>query len=77
MLYPILHLHSPDIWITSGQNVKPEIGDKFRWVFSNFASDVISFSAETYYRRYAKQIDLKKRADIFANEQSMVNCFLA
>lgn len=58
-----------DIWLSSGNNIKPEIGDQVSLgYFRNFASDRYQFSAETYYRSMENQIDLKNGADIFANE---------
>ncbi len=58
-----------DIWLSSGTNIKPEIGDQISLgYFRNFASDAYQFSAETYYRWMQNQIDLKNGADIFANE---------
>lgn len=58
-----------DIWISSSQNVKPEIGDQTSLgYFRNFAKDKYQFSTEIYYRWMQNQIDLKNGADINANE---------
>lgn len=58
-----------DIWIPSGLNVKPEIGDQVSLgYFMNFADDRYQLSAETYYRWMQNQIDLKNGANIYANE---------
>ena len=58
-----------DIWISSSNNVKPEIGDQTSLgYFRNFAKDKYQFSSEIYYRWMQNQIDLKNGADINANE---------
>ena len=58
-----------DIWISSSQNVKPEIGDQASLgYFRNFSNDKYQFSSEIYYRWMQNQIDLKNGADINANE---------
>jgi hypothetical protein len=58
-----------DIWLSSGNNLKPEIGDQVSLgYFRNFDNDKFQFSAETYYRWMQNQTDLKNGADIFANE---------
>lgn len=58
-----------DIWISSSQNVKPEIGDQIALgYFRNFINDQYQFSAETYYRWMDNQLDLKNGAEIRANE---------
>lgn len=58
-----------DIWLSSGNNIKPEIGDQVSLgYFRNFDADRYQFNAETYYRWMYNQIDLKNGADIFANE---------
>lgn len=58
-----------DIWISSSNNVKPEIGDQTSLgYFRNFDKDRYQFSSEIYYRWMQNQIDLKNGADINANE---------
>jgi len=59
-----------DIWISSSNNVKPEIGDQAALgYFLNFANDRYQFSTETYYRRMQNQIDLRNGANINANDK--------
>jgi len=58
-----------DIWLISGNNVKPEISDQLSaGYFRNFGDDVYQFSAETYYKWMYNQTDLKNGADIRANQ---------
>ena len=58
-----------DIWISSSNNVKPEIGDQASLgYFRNFDKDKYQFSSEIYYRWMQNQIDLKNGADINAND---------
>jgi hypothetical protein len=58
-----------DIWISSSNNVKPEIGDQVSMgYFTNFADDIFQFSSEIYYRWMQNQIDLKNGANINAND---------
>ena len=58
-----------DIWISSSNNVKPEIGDQVSMgYFTNFADDMFQFSSEIYYRWMQNQIDLKNGANINAND---------
>jgi hypothetical protein len=58
-----------DVWISSGNNVKPEIGDQVSLgYFANFREDEYQFSSEIYYRWMQNQIDLRNGADINANE---------
>ena len=58
-----------DIWLISGNNVKPEISDQLSaGYFRNFGDNVYQFSAETYYKRMYNQTDLKNGADIRANQ---------
>ncbi|MDD3321528.1 MAG: TonB-dependent receptor [Paludibacter sp.] len=59
-----------DIWISSSNNVKPEIGDQVSFgYFSNFLDDMFQFSSEIYYRWMQNQIDLKNGANINANDK--------
>lgn len=58
-----------DIWLISGNNVKPEISDQLSaGYFRNFGDNVYQFSAETYYKWMYNQTDLKNGADIRANQ---------
>lgn len=59
-----------DIWISSSNNVKPEIGDQVALgYFTNFKNDTYQLSAETYYRWMQNQIDLRNGANINANDK--------
>ncbi len=59
-----------DIWISSSNNVKPEIGDQVSLgYFTNFSKDMFQFSTEIYYRWMQNQIDLKNGANINANDK--------
>ena len=59
-----------DIWISSSNNVKPEIGDQVSLgYFTNFSKDMFQFSTEIYYRWMQNQIDLRNGADINANDK--------
>lgn len=59
-----------DVWISSSNNVKPEIGDQVSLgYFTNFAKDKFQLSGEVYYRWMQNQIDLKNGADINANDK--------
>jgi hypothetical protein len=59
-----------DIWISSSNNVKPEIGDQVALgYFTNFADDTYQLSGETYYRWMQNQIDLRNGANINANDK--------
>jgi hypothetical protein len=50
-----------DIWISSSNNVKPEIGDQISLgYFRNFNDNKYQFSSEVYYKWMQNQIDLKK-----------------
>ncbi|MEN8122320.1 MAG: TonB-dependent receptor [Bacteroidota bacterium] len=58
-----------DIWISSSNNVKPEISDQFALgYFKNFKNDKYQLSSEIYYRWMQNQMDLKNGAEINANE---------
>jgi hypothetical protein len=58
-----------DIWISSSNNVKPEIGDQISLgYFRNFADNKYQFSSEVYYKWMQNQIDLKNGAELRANE---------
>lgn len=58
-----------DIWITSSNNVKSEIGDQISLgYFKNFKNDKYHLSGEVYYKWMQNQLDLKNGADIRANE---------
>ncbi|OIP81321.1 MAG: collagen-binding protein, partial [Porphyromonadaceae bacterium CG2_30_38_12] len=59
-----------DIWISSSNNVKPEIGDQISLgYFRNFNKDNYQLSSEIYYRSMQNQIDLRNGADINANDK--------
>ena len=59
-----------DIWISSSNNVKPQIGDQIAAGFyANFAKDTYQFSVETYYRWMQNQMDLRNGANINANDK--------
>jgi hypothetical protein len=58
-----------DIWISSTNNVKPEIGDQISLgYFRNFNDNKYQFSSEVYYKWMQNQIDLKNGAELQANE---------
>ncbi|MEA4982870.1 MAG: TonB-dependent receptor [Paludibacter sp.] len=58
-----------DIWIMSGNNVRPQISDQFTLgYYRNFNDNKIHFSAETYIKWMQNQADLKNGADILSNE---------
>lgn len=58
-----------DIWISSSNNVKPEISDQVALgYFQNFKDDKFQLSTEIYYRWMKNQIDLKNGAEIQANK---------
>ncbi|WP_347839939.1 TonB-dependent receptor [uncultured Draconibacterium sp.] len=58
-----------DIWISSSNNVKPEIGDQISLgYFRNFSDNKYQFSSEVYYKWMQNQIDLKNGAELQANE---------
>ncbi len=59
-----------DIWLSSSNNVKPEIGDQVSLgYFTNFAKDKYQLSGEVYYRWMQNQLDLKNGANINANDK--------
>ncbi len=59
-----------DIWLSSSNNVKPEIGDQVSLgYFTNFSKDNYQLSGEVYYRWMHNQLDLKNGADINANDK--------
>jgi len=54
-----------DQWITSSNNVKPEIADQVSLgYYRNFAENKHEFSVETYYKQLQNQIDYKNGAEI-------------
>ena len=58
-----------DIWISSSNNVKPEISDQLALgYFKNIKDNEYQFSSEVYYRWMQNQMDLKNGAEIRANE---------
>jgi len=59
-----------DIWISSSNNVKPEIGDQVSMgYFTNFDEDKYQISSEIYYRWMQNQLDLRNGAKINANDK--------
>ncbi|HEY4287468.1 MAG TPA: TonB-dependent receptor [Puia sp.] len=72
----VLHLLSnstsanpTDLWLPSSNNVKPEIADQVSaGYFRNFSENRWEFSAESYYKTMANQIDYKNGAQLVANE---------
>ncbi|MGZ4155784.1 MAG: TonB-dependent receptor plug domain-containing protein, partial [Bacteroidia bacterium] len=59
-----------DLWITSSNNVKPEIADQLSLgYFQNFKENKYEFSAEVYYKAMQNQIDYKNGANTQANDK--------
>ncbi|OFY70599.1 MAG: collagen-binding protein [Bacteroidetes bacterium RIFCSPLOWO2_12_FULL_37_12] len=59
-----------DLWITSSQNVKPEIADQVSLgYFQNFKDNLFEFSTEIYYKGMQNQIDYKNGASTQANDK--------
>lgn len=60
-----------DQWITSSNNVKPEIADQVSLgYFRNFADNKYEFSIETYYKKLYNQIDYKDGAEVNVNKNA-------
>lgn len=58
-----------DMWISSSQNIKPEIADQASiGYFKNMNDNMFQLSAEVYYKWMQNQIDLRDGADITSNE---------
>lgn len=58
-----------DIWIMSGNNVKPQKSDQFSaGYFRNMQNDMYQFAAEAYFKLMHDQIDVKNGADVMANQ---------
>jgi hypothetical protein len=58
-----------DIWLMSGNNIRPQISDQFSLGFyRNFKDNKYQFTAETYIKWMQNQLDLKNGANILANE---------
>lgn len=58
-----------DQWISSSNNVKPEIADQVSLgYYRNFAENKYELSIETYYKNLQNQIDYKDGAEINFNE---------
>jgi hypothetical protein len=58
-----------DQWISSSNNVKPEIADQVSLgYYRNFADNKYEFSIETYYKKLKNRIDYKNGAEIYLNE---------
>lgn len=59
-----------DIWIPSSNNVKPELGDQYSaGYFRNLKNNTFEFSAETYYKWMANQIDYRNGAELLLNQE--------
>jgi len=59
-----------DLWISSSNNVKPEIADQVSiGYFHNFKENKYEFSVETYYKALQNQIDYKNGANTVANDK--------
>jgi hypothetical protein len=58
-----------DLWISSSNNVKPEIADQVSTgYYRNTVNNKFEFSAEIYYKFLQNQIDYKNGAVLVANE---------
>ena len=58
-----------DLWISSSNNVKPELADQFSvGYYRNFSDNKYEFSVETYYKNLQNQIDYKNGAELIFNE---------
>jgi hypothetical protein len=54
-----------DRWISSSNNVKPQIADQFTLgYFHNFANNTVELSVETYHKNMKNQIDYRDNANI-------------
>lgn len=59
-----------DIWISSSENIKPQIADQVAGgYFRNFKDNMYEASVEVFYKNMQNQIDYKDNADLFLNEQ--------
>ena len=59
-----------DIWIPSSNNIKPELGDQYSaGYFRNLKKNTYEFSAETYYKWMANQIDYRNGAELILNQE--------
>ena len=58
-----------DLWLSSSNNVKPEIADQVALgYYRNFKDNGFEFSSEIYYKALQNQIDYKNGAQLRANE---------
>lgn len=58
-----------DRWISSSNNVKPQLSDQFSLgYFRNFANNMFEFSVEAYYKKMQNQIDFKDNAKFDRND---------
>lgn len=58
-----------DLWISSSNNVKPEISDQVSaGYYRNLSNNNYEFSAEVYYKYLQNQIDYRNGAQLVANE---------
>jgi hypothetical protein len=59
-----------DIWVPSSNNIKPELGDQYSaGYFRNLKKNTYEFSAETYYKWMANQIDYRNGAELILNQE--------
>ncbi|MDQ6814539.1 MAG: TonB-dependent receptor [Bacteroidota bacterium] len=58
-----------DLWLSSSNNIKPEIADQVALgYYRNFKDNGFEFSSEIYYKTLQNQIDYKNGAQLRANE---------
>lgn len=58
-----------DRWISSSNNIKPQIADQFTLgYFRNFSDNTYEFSTEVYYKDLKNQIDLRDNATFDRND---------
>jgi hypothetical protein len=58
-----------DLYVTSSNNIKPEIADQVSiGYFKNFNDNIFEFSAEVYYKWLQNQIDYKDGAQLLVNQ---------
>lgn len=58
-----------DRWISSSNNIKPQIADQYTiGYFRNFSNNMFEFSSEVYYKNLKNQIDLKDNATFDRND---------
>lgn len=58
-----------DRWVSSSNNIKPQIADQYTLgYFRNFSDNMYEFSTELYYKDLKNQIDLKDNATFDRND---------